>query len=413
MGDLIPRHSKHAVLAALADTRVVMILGARQVGKSTLGEEIVRHGHPAQIINLDDQAPRETALADPDGFIASLETPVMIDEAQRGGPELLLAIKASVDRDKRPGRFLLTGSANLLASRKAYDALTGRIEVIHLWPLAQSEIVHSQANFIDALFSGRPPRVTDAPRGREAFVSRVAAGGYPEARERSSRRRDNWFRSYLDTTLEGDLGDISEAHKLEEMPRLLRALAARAANLLAYRELARDLDLDHKTVKGYIQLLEMIYLVRILPAWRPGLASREIASPKAYIVDTGLLLHLLGANERRLAEDGQVTGKAFENFVGMEALKHAGWAQTDSRAYHYRYGRKEIDLVLESRSGELVCIESKAAASVSEADWKPMRELRDKSSERFRTGVIVYSGAQTLPLGDRLWAVPVSGLWGK
>jgi predicted AAA+ superfamily ATPase len=411
MADLIPRHSRDAVLAALADTRVMMILGARQVGKSTLGEEIVRYDYPAQIVNLDDQALREPARADPNGFLAGLETPVMIDEAQRGGPDLLLAIKASVDRDKRPGRFLLTGSANLLASRKAHDALTGRIETIHLWPLAQSEIAHSRANFVDALFTGRPPQVAGAPRGREAFVARAAAGGYPEARERSPRRRDTWFRSYLDTTLEGDLADISDAHKLQEMPRLLRALAARAANLLSYRDMARDLDLDHKTVKGYLQLLEMIYLVRLLPAWRPGLASREIASPKAYIVDTGLLLHLLGADETRLAKDDQVTGRVFENFVGMEILKHADWAQTDSRPYHYRHGRREIDLILESRAGELACIESKAAASVSPADWRPMAELRDKSAERFKAGVLIYSGERTVPLGDRLWAVPVSGLW--
>src|SRR6188472_2081868 len=181
MESLVPRHRKNAVLEALSDTRVVMILGARQVGKSTLGEEIVRHDHPAQIVNLDDQAPREAALADPDGFIAGLKTPVMIDEAQRGGPELLLAIKASVDRDKRPGRFLLTGSANLLASRRAYDVLTGRVEAIHLWPLAQSEIERSDANFVDALFSGEPPQIADAQPGREAFASRLAAGGYPEA----------------------------------------------------------------------------------------------------------------------------------------------------------------------------------------------------------------------------------------
>jgi predicted AAA+ superfamily ATPase len=411
MESLIPRHRRNAVLEALRDTRVVMILGARQVGKSTLGEEIVRHDHPAQIVNLDDQVPREAALADPDGFIAGLKTPVMIDEAQRGGPELLLAIKASVDRDKRPGRFLLTGSANLLASRRAYDVLTGRVEAIHLWPLAQSEIECSHANFVDALFNGEPPQIAGAQPGREAFASRLAAGGYPEALERSQRRRDNWFRSYLDTTLEGDLGDISEAHKLEEMPRLLRALAARAANLLTYRELARDLALDHKTVKGYIRLLEMIYLVKVLPAWRPGLASREISSPKVHLVDSGLLLHLLGANEHRLADDPQVTGKAFENFVGMEVLKHADWAETDSRAYHYRHGRKEIDLVLESRSGDLVCVESKAGASISRQDWSSIAELRDRTQGRFSAGAVVYSGESTVPLGDRIWAVPVSGLW--
>lgn len=411
MVQLFPRHNRSLIVQALADTRVVFLTGARQVGKSTLAGEIAAEDHPATVINLDDSAPREAALADPAGFVAGLPTPVMLDEVQRGGPDLLLAIKADVDRDKTPGRFLLTGSANVLASRKIKDALTGRTDVVSLWPLAQSEIEGSTSNFVDRLFAGKPPQIQNAPSGREAFFDRIVEGGYPEARKRAPARRNRWFANYLDTTLDRDLRDVSDAYKLDQMPRLLRLLASRAANLLVYREVSRRLDIEHRTVKAYVQLLETVFLVKTLPAWRPSIGSRESATPKIYIVDSGLLLHLLGANRQRLAEDDQVTGKALESFVVMEVIKHLEWAETDARLHHFREQDNEIDLVAEDRSGSLVCIEVKSAASVGARDWRQLEKIRDARDDRFVAGVLLYTGEQTVPLGDRLWAVPVSGLW--
>ena len=295
----------------LLDTRVVFVMGARQVGKSTLVSGVAAKGYSARLLTLDDQVTRNAALTDPAGFVAGLDRPVVLDEVQRA-PDLLLAINETVDGDTRPGQFLLTGSANVLSNRKVKDALTGRMEIITLWPLAQSEIRGSRSNLIDALLAGYPPRIDDAPVGRSAFVDVVASGGYPEARNRSGRRRDRWFRDYVDTTLDRDLRDISDAYKLNEMPRLLRLLATQAAGLLNYKTVADRLQLHPDTVKSYVQLLETVFLVYRLQAWRPGLGAREVHAPKVNIVDSGLLAHLLGADADRIRTDDQVTGKVLE-----------------------------------------------------------------------------------------------------
>lgn len=408
--DIFHRNAEPLVLEALADTRVVFVAGARQVGKSTLAQGIARSSHPAEEFSLDVQATRETALVDPEGFIAGMRGPAFIDEVQRA-PDLLLAIKRAVDRDATSGRFLLTGSANLLTAHKVKDALTGRMETVRLWPLSQSEIHGGTSNFVDALFAAEPPRVAGAPVGRGAFVEAVAAGGFPEARAREGRRRTRWFASYLDTTLDRDLREISDARKLQEIPRLLRLLASQAANILSFRAIATKLDLTHDTVREYVGLLQTVFLVHLLPAWRPGIGAREVHAPKAYLVDAGLLAHLLGAGERRIEADDQVTGKVLENFVVTEVLKHADWATTDSSAYHYRQREDEVDLVLESRTGDIVAIEVKAAASGSRRDIRAVEKLRDKVGARFKAGVVVCPCEQTVPLGDRLWAVPLSGLW--
>ena len=218
---LYARHARALVVEALRDTRVVYVMGARQVGKSTLTSLIAERDHPARTVTLDDAATRAAAQADPVGFVAGLDDPVVIDEVQRV-PDLLLAIKEAVDRDPRPGRFLLTGSANVLSNRKVKDALTGRTELVRLWPLSQAEIHGSQTNFIDAIYAQSPPRIDDAPVGRAAFVDVVAAGGYPEALRREGRRRQTWFRDYVETTLDRDLREVSDALKLDAMPRLLR-----------------------------------------------------------------------------------------------------------------------------------------------------------------------------------------------
>jgi predicted AAA+ superfamily ATPase len=407
---LITRAARAVVVEALTDTRVVFVMGARQVGKSTLVSELAATDHPAQLLTLDDQVTRDAALADPVGFIAGLERPVVLDEVQRA-PDLLLAIKDTVDRDTRPGQFLLTGSANVLSNRRVKDALTGRMEIITLWPLAQSEIHASGSNLIDALFAADPPRIEDAPVGRDAFADVVAAGGYPEARLRAGRRRDRWFRDYIDTTLDRDLRDISDAFKLHEMPRLLRLMAAQAAGLLNYKSVADRLQLHPDTVKSYVQLLETVFLVHLLPAWRPGLGAREVHTPKVNIVDSGLLAHLLGADTDRIRSDDQVTGKVLENFAAMEIVKLASWAATDARPYHYRDGRDEVDLVLEARSGELIGVEVKASATLDTASRSGVTKLRDSAGTRFRAGAILYTGRQTIPLGDRLWALPISSLW--
>jgi len=410
MPDVILRHARASVVEALRDTRVVHVMGPRQAGKSTLVEDIAATEIRASVVTLDDRATRAAAQADPTGFIAGLDRPVVIDEVQRV-PDLLLAVKQAVDKDKSPGQFLLTGSSNILTNRRIKDALTGRIELVTLWPLSQAEIHGVGATFVDNVFRNDPPRLAHAPIGRDAFAAIVAAGGYPEARLRSPRRRDLWFRDYVDTLLDRDLRDVSDALKLAHMPRLLRFLAAQASNLVNYKTVADRLQLHPSTVTSYAQILETLFLIRRLPAWRPGLGAREVSSPKLDLVDSGLLAHLVGADDDRIRHDDQVTGMILENFVAMEIVKLAPQGAEDARVYHYRRDRDEVDLILERRSGDVVGLEVKATASPTVGHWSRLAKLRDALGERFRCGVLLYTGATTLPLGDRLWAVPLSGLW--
>ena len=408
--EVFPRRSRSLILDALSDTRIVLVMGARQVGKSTLTEDIVATDHPARALTLDDKTTRDAANNDPSGFVAGFDGPVLIDEVQRS-PDLLLAIKESVDKDRSPGRFLLTGYANLLTAPKIYEALTGRIEIINLSPLAQVEIEHSKRNLIDQLFAAAPPQIAGATIGRDAFVDRAVRGGYPEARLRAQRRRDRWFDSYLTTIIDRDLRELSGAHKLEEIPALLRLIAAQAANLYRAENIGNKMGLHKQTVQNYTQLLETVFLVKRIKAWRPSIGSREVQTPKIFVMDTGLLAHLVGADEQRVAGDDQVTGKLLENFVAMEVDRLVDWAEISVTQYHYRARDEEVDVVLESRSGDIACIECKTAATLKSSDYRPMQKLRDSRGRAFIAGVVLYTGADTKPLGDRLWAVPVSALW--
>jgi predicted AAA+ superfamily ATPase len=407
---LFERRIRPLVLEALRDSRIVPVSGARQVGKTTLTTEIAAADRPMRSLTLDDALTRDAAERDPAGFIAGLDGPVLIDEIQHV-PELLLEIKKTVDRDPTPGRFLLTGSADVLSSKRVIDALTGRIDRIRMWPLAQTEITGGALNVIDELFAGRAPQVSGVPVGHQAFSSIIAEGGYPDARVRAAGRRPRWFENYIDTALDRDLREIADARRIDDMGRLLRLLATQSANLLSYRAAGERLQMHHDTVQSYVTLLEQMFLVQRLPAWRPGLGAREAARPKAYVCDPGLLAFLLGADVERIEHDDQVIGKACETLVAVELLKHASWAQHDVRLHHYQRERGDIDLVLEDRAGNVAAVEVKAKASITARDWRSLTVLRDARGPRFKSGIVIYSGEQTVPLGDRLWAVPYAGLW--
>jgi uncharacterized protein len=407
---LYPRHAQALAADALEYSPAVFIMGARQVGKSTLAAQLAAQRGIDKAVSLDSKPIRDAALADPDGFVAEIDGPVFIDEVQRA-PELLLAIKRDIDRNRRPGAFLLTGSANILTAPKVHDALTGRTALITLWPLAQSEIERSPCNVVDALLAGEPPRVANAPVGRQAFVARVAAGGYPLARSAPPARRRRMFNDYVTSTITRDLRDIADVRKLDEMPRLLGLLAGRSSSLFVARNVASELGLTYETVQNYARLLETVFLIRRVPAWRPGIGNRELHTPKVYLADTGLLAALIGADEDRIAHDDRITGGLLETFAVMEVAKHVDWADTPARQYHYRHRDDEIDIVLEASSGELAAIEVKASATVGRADWRAIAKLRDARTDTFRSGIVLYTGEQTFPLSDRIWAVPISGLW--
>lgn len=408
--NVIDRIAHPSILTALADTRVVAVLGARQVGKSTLTRRIATADRPMAVVNLDDATLRDAAASDPAGFLAGYGRPVLIDEVQRA-PDLLLSIKEIVDADTTPGQFLLTGSANILTAPKIQDALTGRAEYVTLWPFAQAEIASASTNFVDRLLDADPPRVEAAPVGRDAFVDVIARGGYPEARARSDARRRTWYRDYITSLVERDLRDISDARRLHVVPKLLRLLAAQAASLFNSNSIAGKLNIRYETVADYTQLLETIYIVRRVQAWTPGLGSREIQHEKVYIVDSGLMAYLLGADRTRIAEDVQITGKILENFVAMEIARLAETSRLQPRQYHYRRRDHEVDVVLETPDGRIAGAEVKAAATVRTSDYKGLAKLRGTRGDEFIAGVVFYTGARTIALTDRIWAVPICSLW--
>ncbi|MFI4977897.1 MAG: ATP-binding protein [Solirubrobacterales bacterium] len=405
------RHALPLVDEALGYARVVLLLGPRQAGKSTLLHELERRGTIGRTLTLDDNLTRQAALADPTGFAAGLDRPVAIDEVQRA-PDLLLAIKQIVDRDDSPGQFLLTGSANVLTAPRILDALTGRTDMVVLWPLAQTEIEGSTSNLVDHLFDMRPPAIRDAPVGPAAWVQRAVLGGFPEVRTRPpGRLRSRWFEAYLASLVQRDLRELSDVQKLEEMPRLIRVLAAQAAGILVPDRLSQRVGLNARTIRSYVGLLETVFAVRVIPAWRPGITARERLAPKLLFADTGMLAHLLGARDDRAASDPQVVGKLYESFVASEISKLLTWAEHQANPYHYRRERNEVDLVLEGPDGAIVAIEAKASASFGASDRRSLLQLRDALGERFRAGVILHTGAETVPIGERLWALPVSALW--
>lgn len=408
---MIERHLRPRVIEALKDTRVVVVLGARQVGKSTLVQGIAGDEWPASVLTLDDLATRDAATSDPTGFVAGLATPVVIDEVQRA-PDLLLAIKARVDRDPVPGQFLLAGSANILTAPRIADALTGRAEYLALAPFSQGELRGAGEAFIEQLFGGRWPQVIGGGVGRRAYADIVAAGGYPAAVDRTAARRASFFESYVDTIVQRDLSTIARVHDQENVRRLLSALAGISAGLMNFDALGRDLALPANTLRSHAALLDTLFLTTRIEAWSNNLLSRVVKTPKAYITDTGLLAYLVGADANRLVDDGPVAGMAFETFAAMEIHRQSAWQENTPRLFHYRdRDGREVDLVLERRDGSVAAVEVKTAASASSGDFRGLRHLRDKLGSRFKAGVLLYTGEHTVPFEDRLAAVPLCGLW--
>lgn len=408
---MIDRHVRPQVIEALAESRAVALLGARQVGKSTLVRSLAGAEYPARVVDLDDDATANAARTDPAGFVAELVEPAVIDEIQRA-PGLLLAIKRRLDNDQTRGQFLLTGSANILTLPTIADALPGRVDYLNLWPFSQGELHGRREGLIDALLAGQPPSLSGPPTGRAPLASLLAKGGYPEAQARGAPGRARFFRSYVASIIGRDLEDIARVHNTENVERLLRVIAARSGALVSFHGMGGELGLDKNTVQSHTKILEDLFLVRRLPPWRLNLGSRQVKSPKAYVVDSGLLAFLIGTNERRIADDGMTRGTLLESFVAMEIVRQADRADNPVALFHYRdKQQREVDVVLEWNSGEVAGIEVKAAATTSSHDFNGLRYLRDKLGARFKTGIVLYTGGETLPFGDRLAAVPLNGLW--
>jgi len=410
---MIQRNITQHVLDALSDTPVLLLNGARQTGKSTLAQSIAEQAHPARYITLDTASVLAAVRHDAAGFLAGIDGAVVIDEVQKA-PELFPAIKAEVDRRRKAGRFLLTGSTNVLLVPHLSESLAGRIEILSLWPFSQGELAGVEETFVDALFADKLP-LQNAPAESESPLSlhgRIIGGGYPEAvgRTKADRRRA-WFESYITTILQRDIRDLANIEGLISLPRLLAVAAARSPALLNFAELSRTLAMPQSTLKRYMTLREATFLIQHIPAWSGNLTKRLVKTSKLVMADTGLMAHLLGLNQERLAA-GEMIGPLFESFVIMELKKQITWSSTKPQMFHFRtQSGQEVDVVLEDRSGNLVGIEVKASATVHAHDFKGLRTLAEAAGKRFLRGTVLYSGTESIPFGDSLTALPVQRLW--
>ena len=394
---------------SLADSPVVLVNGPRQCGKTTLAQSFVEVGRP--YLTLDDATVLAAARNDPASVLRAVPAAV-IDEVQRS-PELLRELKLQVDRDRRPGRYLLTGSADLLTLPQIADSLAGRMAVVPLLPLSAAEVLGTGAGFLDAAFEGRLAEPPLALSGA-VLTELVLAGGYPPMLQRAEPARQRaWARDYVQAIVQRDVRELAQVTRLETMPRLLRALAAHAAQLVNFTQVGATLGLDDKTTRRYVGLLEQVFLLQRLEPWFHNDLKRMVKTPKLHFLDSGLLAALQGATAERLAADRTRSGALLETFVFTELLKQTGWSDEPARPAFYRTrDGDEIDLLFERADGTLVAVEVKAAASVNAADFKALRQLSAAIGDRLALGVVLYDGEVALPFADNLWAAPVACLFG-
>ena len=359
---------------------------------------------------LDDATTLAAASADPVGFLRGVDRAV-IDEIQRA-PELILAIKVAVDSDPRPGRFLLTGSADLMTLPRVADSLAGRMGIVRLLPLAQAEL-HGAGppSFLDMAFAGEIPALR-APAAGGSLVETVLAGGYPEALTRSGRRWRNWHLDYVEAIVQRDVRDIARIDRLASMPRLLRMLAEQSGQLVNYSGFGAPLGMNHVTARKYLGILESLFLVHTLPPWYSNTLKRLTKSPKLHFLDAGLLAALRGLTSDRLRRDRTPFGPLLETFVLGELLKLASWADDRYAFSHFRdKQRNEVDIVVENGRGEVVGVEVKASATVSAKDFYGLRRLAADTGERFAMGLVLYNHESSIAFDRRMAAVPIPALW--
>ena len=406
-----PRAIQSKLDEAFADTPAVLVSGPRQAGKTTLVRQIAQD-QGLRYLTLDDPMVQLAARQDPVAWIRELDRAV-IDEVQRA-PDLLLAIKKSIDEDRRAGRFLLTGSANLMTLPTVADSLAGRMETLTLLPLSQSEIAGSHGNWIDQAFQGALLS-TEQPVMGAQLVRTVLRGGYPEAIARDSdRRRNAWAQQYIDALIQRDVRDIATIDKLDELPRLLNAIAQTAGSVSNYSGLGAAVNLDSKTTSKYVGIFEQMYLLNRVDAWARNRLKRLVKSPKMQFVDSGLLATLIELGADEVSRDRTRFGNVLETFVYGELVKHAAVSDRRYRIMHYRDAdQNEVDFVLEDVAGRMVAIEVKASATLTAKDLKGLKKLSQLAGDDFVMGVVLHDGSEIVPLGDKLWAAPVSSLWGN
>lgn len=410
------RRAEHLIQEALADTPVVVVQGARQVGKSTLATQILE-GSGIPLLTLDTTATLNAARDDPDSFVRQRPHSMLaIDEVQRA-PELLRAVKAVVDEDPRPGRFLLTGSANLLSIPGQHESLAGRAETIPLFGLSQGEITGGHDQLTELLLRGDESQLPTARSylSRHEYLEIICAGSYPQARLRVGRRRQVWFDNYLERILDRDVRDLSRLAHLDRLPRLIRLLAANNAGELVRARVAKEAGIPETSLPSYLDLMTSLYLIQSVPAWRGSLTQRVVARPKVSLLDTGLAARLTNLSPEALAPgspSSHLAGGLVEAFVAGEVRRQSTWAPTPFELFHFRdRNGLEVDLVLEDDARRVAGIEVKASSTVRAQDFAGLQVLRDKTGPRFTLGAILYTGRESVRFSERLWALPLAALW--
>lgn len=404
---LYPRHLDSLLRESLQDTPAVLVNGPRQCGKTTLVRQF--EGEMAYF-SLDDPALLAAVQADPLGFVNRLDRAI-IDEVQRA-PQLLMALKLVIDQDRRPGRFLLTGSANLMALPHISDSLAGRVEILNLLPLSHSELARRPNDFLSQARAQSWSLTSPAPSQQISMVQQVLAGGYPEMQQRATpARRQAWARAYMTTLVERDIQDIAHIDQTSQIPQLLNITAELSGQLMNLSQIGGQIGMNGKTVDKYLGILEKLFLVRRLPAWSRNELNRLIKAPKIHFLDAGLQSTLTRLTSELAVTQRTRFGATLETWVYGELLKLQSITPESWFLSHYRdKDQVEVDFVLESPLREIIGIEVKAAASVQLSDFKGLRRLREFAGAQFVTGIVLYDGTHALPFGDGLWAVPLNRL---
>ena len=408
---IIPRQLISLLAESIEDSPVTLIHGPRQCGKTTLAK-IVGKSLGYSYFTLDDADTRVVAQNDPMGFISDCPDQAILDEIQRV-PELFRILKLSVDRNRKPGRFILTGSTNVLLVPELTDALVGRMETLRLHPLSQQEIEQTQApSFLERLFAGNF-QTRQKKRLAKNLIDRVVAGGYPAALARPlGRRRSSWYRNYVTNLIQKDVLDLARIRSLEAIPKLLTAAANLSGQLFNVSAMSSKLQMNRNTVRDYATLLEQQFLIERLPPWYNNRMKRLVKTPKIHVGDTGLACAMLGIDSNFLSKNRDQLGRLVESFVFQELKRQASSSDKPYVFYHFRdRDDVEVDMIIEHGAFELAGIEVKAAATVFKSDFKGLRKIKAAYPDKFTFGAVLYDGEICASYGDGMYVVPIRMLW--
>jgi uncharacterized protein len=412
---MLPRRALSTARRRIRAARVVVVNGPRQSGKSAL-LAVLQNELGGTYLTLDAKSDLRMARTDPGGFVTNYAPPLFIDEIQRGGDPLVLAIKHEIDRSPERGRFILAGSTRFLTEPRLTESLAGRVRFVDLWPLSQGEIADGRDSFVDRVFDEPEALLSERATAlsRRDVFERVVIGGFPEAvLADNSTDRKEFFSDYIRTTTSRDVRELADLEHTSRLRQLVRLIAARTSTEINYSDLAREVDIPVATMRRYLPLFETVYLHQSIPAWSRNLSSKVVHRPKMHMMDSGLAAYLCGLDAVAMTRSpSSAVGQLFETFVAGEISRQLTWSEVDATVHHWRTRNgQEVDLVLETMAGQVVGVETKAAVDVGEDDFRGLRILRDQLGDDFVVGVVVHCGDRPRKFGDRLYSVPVSAIW--